>query len=58
MGAYIMLLLAHYQIGETGLPNDDKKLARIASVTAKVWDRIKEPVLEKFDEKTVFLSKK
>ena len=48
-GAYIMLLLAHYQAGETGLPDDDKKLARIAGVTAKVWNRIRPVLEEKFD---------
>lgn len=57
-GAYIMLLLAHYQVGETGLPDDDKKLARIAGVTPKVWDRIKPTVLEKFDVVNSFLVQK
>lgn len=47
-GAYLMLLLAHYQIGEYGLPNDDKKLARIAGVTMKTWSRIKPTIEEKF----------
>jgi len=47
-GAFIMLLLAHYQIGECGLPNDDKKLARIAGVSVKVWLRIKPVLAEKF----------
>jgi len=47
-GAYLMLLLSHYQIGETGLPNDDKKLARIAGLTIKVWARIRPVLEEKF----------
>lgn len=47
-GAYIMLLMAHYQIGEQGLPNDDKKLATISGVSAKVWKRIKPTLAEKF----------
>jgi len=47
-GAYIMLLLAHYQIGEDGLPNDDKKLSRIAGVSMKTWIRIKPTLEEKF----------
>jgi uncharacterized protein YdaU (DUF1376 family) len=48
-GAYIMLLLAHYQIGEDGLPDDDKQLARICGVTGKKWSLIR-PILEqKFD---------
>jgi len=48
-GAYVMLMMAHYQAGEVGLPNDDKKLARIAGVTPKVWSRIKDTMAEKFD---------
>lgn len=47
-GAYIMLLLAHYQSGEKGLPNDDKKLSRIAGVSPKVWMRIRNILSEKF----------
>ncbi len=47
-GAYIMLLLSHYQIGEIGLPNDDKKLSRIAGVSMKTWLRIKPTMEEKF----------
>jgi|GEM_PF-3434789 len=43
-----MLVLAHYQAGVTGLPNDDKKLARIAAVTPKIWDRIKPVSVEEF----------
>lgn len=47
-GAYLMLLLAHYQIGEDGLPDDDKKLSRIAGVSMKTWSRIKPTMEEKF----------
>lgn len=47
-GAYIMLLLSHYQIGDDGLPNDDKKLSRIAGVSMKTWARIKPTMREKF----------
>lgn len=47
-GAYVMLLMSHYQIGELGLPNNDKKLARICGVTPKVWKRIKPILEEKF----------
>lgn len=43
-----MLLLSHYQIGEDGLPNDDKKLSRIAGVSMKTWARIKPTMAEKF----------
>lgn len=44
-GAYIMLIVAHYNAGECGLPNDDAQLARIARVTPRAWKRIK-PILE------------
>lgn len=53
-GAYIMLLLSHYQSGEKGLPDDDKKLSRIAGVTPKVWQRIKPTLQEKFTIKNNF----
>lgn len=48
-GAYIMLIVAHYQAGENGLKNDDVLLARIAKVSTKVWSRIKERIAVKFD---------
>lgn len=48
-GAYVMLIFAHYQTGETGLPNDDRKLSRIAGVTPKVWSRIRDTLAEKFE---------
>lgn len=57
-GAYIMLLLAHYQAGEIGLPYDDKKLSRIAGVSMKTWERIKPTVMEKFDVVNSFASQK
>lgn len=47
-GAYIMLLFAHYQVGEQGLPDDPKKLSRIAGVSLKIWSRISATVSEKF----------
>lgn len=47
-GAYIMLLMAHYQRGEEGLPDDNKMLSRIAGVTMKVWQRIRPVLEEKF----------
>ena len=47
-GAYIMLLLAHYQAGECGLVNDDKQLSRICGVTPKVWKRIRPILAQKF----------
>lgn len=48
-GAYIMLIVAHYQSGVKGIPNDDLKLSRIAGVTPKVWKRIRPILAEKFD---------
>jgi uncharacterized protein YdaU (DUF1376 family) len=48
-GAYIMLLLAHYQAGECGLPNDDKQLARIAGVTMKKWAEMRPILSKKFE---------
>lgn len=48
-GAYIMLILAHYQSGDDGLPNDDYKLSRIAGVSLKTWSRIKPTMAAKFD---------
>jgi len=47
-GAYIMLMLSHYQCGEQGLPNDDKKLSRICGLTLRTWMRIKPTMSEKF----------
>lgn len=47
-GAYLMLILAHYQSGEDGLQDDDKKLSRICGVTLKVWLRIRPIIQEKF----------
>lgn len=54
IGAYWMLLMAHYQAGKNGLPNDDKTLARIARVSLKVWHKIKPTLSEKFDVNTNF----
>lgn len=48
-GAYIMLLISHYQVGETGLPDDDKQLARIAGVSGKTWSRIRPVMAAKFN---------
>jgi uncharacterized protein YdaU (DUF1376 family) len=46
-GAYFMLLIAHYQAGSIGLPNDDKKLSRICGLGIKTWLRIK-PTMQEF----------
>ncbi len=44
LGAYMSLLIACYQSGNK-LPNDDKRLARMAKVSPKIWKRIK-PIIE------------
>jgi uncharacterized protein YdaU (DUF1376 family) len=49
IGAYWMLIIAHYQAGEKGLADDDKKLAQIARVEPRVWKRIRPTLAEKFD---------
>lgn len=54
VGAYTMLLVAHYQAGEEGLPDDDRKLARIAKVSLKQWGRVKDTVMAKFELKDSF----
>lgn len=46
-GAYFMLLIAHYQSGSIGLPDDDKKLSRICGLGMKTWLRIK-PTMQEF----------
>jgi uncharacterized protein YdaU (DUF1376 family) len=48
IGAYTMLIVAHYQAGEIGLKDDDKSLAKTARLTLKQWQRVRETVLEKF----------
>lgn len=48
VGAYTMLIMAHYQAGAQGLPDDDKKLRQIAKSNTRSWLKIKETVLEKF----------
>lgn len=45
-GAYWLLLLAAWPRDNCDLPNDDKKLARIARVSPQKWRGIKETVLE------------
>jgi uncharacterized protein YdaU (DUF1376 family) len=58
-GAYIMLILSHYQIGAKGLPNDDRQLARIAGVSLKQWDKMKPILSQKFEiTETFWISSK
>lgn len=48
IGAYTMLIIAHYQLGSSGLPDDDKKLCKISRLSGKQWASVKATVLEKF----------
>lgn len=48
VGAYTMLIMAHYQAGEQGIPDDDKKLRQICKITSRSWKTVKETVLDKF----------
>lgn len=48
VGAYTMMIIAHYQAGLKGLPADEDKLRRITKCNPKVWARIRASVLEKF----------
>lgn len=54
LGAYMRLLLVHYKVGEKGLPDDDKELARMAGVSTKVWKRISPKVRQYFTWKDNF----
>ena len=47
-GAYMSIIVALYQTGGK-LPNDDKKLARIARTTIRKWKQIKPEIIVKFD---------
>lgn len=47
VGAYALLMIAMWRAGGA-LPNDDKRLARCAHVTAAQWRRIKPALFEKF----------
>jgi len=46
-GAYLLLLMTMWR-ADGRLPNDDKKLARIASCTPSRWAKIKDEVMEFF----------
>lgn len=58
IGAYTMLIVAHYQAGIQGLPDDDKKLAQIARLPIKKWLEIRATVLEKFELMNTFWTQK
>ncbi|MFN3828262.1 MAG: DUF1376 domain-containing protein [Micavibrio sp.] len=54
IGAFTLLILAHFQEGEDGLPYDTKKLAQIARVSDKVWNGgLSETVLSRFSFKEI-----
>jgi uncharacterized protein YdaU (DUF1376 family) len=46
-GAYLMLIMHYWRVGS--LPNDDKKLARIAKVTDREWRAIRGTIADLFD---------
>jgi uncharacterized protein YdaU (DUF1376 family) len=46
-GAYLLLIFNYWQTGKP-LPNDDAKLARIASMTKRDWARNRDAILEFF----------
>ena len=46
-GAYLLLIMTYWQRGEA-LPDDDKKLARIAGLDARNWARVKPQICEFF----------
>ena len=47
-GAYILLIMTYWQRGEK-LPNDDRKLARIAGLGPREWGRIRDTLSEFFE---------
>lgn len=48
-GAYLLLIMNYWQRGEA-LPADDKKLARIARVSAEEWADMRDEISSFFDE--------
>ena len=57
-GAYLLLIMTYWQRGEP-LPNDDKRLARIARMTPDEWADARDTVAEFFIEKdTVWTHKR
>jgi uncharacterized protein YdaU (DUF1376 family) len=45
-GAYFLLLLAAWRQDDCGLPNDDRKLARIVGLSTKKWSSVKVTIME------------
>lgn len=46
-GAYLLLIMNYWQRGQP-LPNDDRKLARIAGLGPREWKRVRETISEFF----------
>lgn len=53
--AAYFLLLIHHCTTQKPIPNDDKKIARLLKITPKKWEKIKEPVLDNFEENSGLL---
>ena len=47
-GAYLLLIMHYWETGP--LPNDDKRLAKIAGVSLKQWFSLRETVISFFSE--------
>jgi len=47
-GAYMRLLMLHYDIGVEGIPDDEEILRKHAGCSLKVWRRVRVVVLKKF----------
>lgn len=58
LGARVSLLVSLYNSKENKLPNDDKRLARIARCTHRKWMSIKDVVLQEFTIKDDFIEHK
>ncbi len=54
-GAYLLILMCMWRSGGK-LPNDDEKLARYAKCTKGQWKKIKDTMLEFFDETDGFIT--
>lgn len=45
-GAYLLLIMNYWQRGQP-LPNDDRKLARIAGLGPREWKRVRETISDR-----------
>jgi len=57
-GAYLLLIMCAWRSPECRLVSDDKKLARMAGLSAAKWRKIKDTIAEFFTEKDGFLYQK